>query len=62
MRTYTDRHSLRDLCSELLGVEMDKTNQTSDWAKEDLTESQLTYAANDVRLLVPNLSKNESIT
>jgi ribonuclease D len=53
VRTYTDRHSLKDLSRELLGVEMDKTDQTSDWAKDDLTESQLQYAANDVKLLVP---------
>ncbi len=57
VRTYADRHSLRDLASELLGVEMDKTNQMSDWAKDDLTESQLEYAANDVRLLVPIYKK-----
>ena len=53
VRTYADRHGLRDLATELLGIEMDKTNQMSDWAREDLTESQLEYAANDVRLLVP---------
>jgi ribonuclease D len=53
VRTYSDRHSLKDLGRELLGLEMDKTDQTSDWAKEDLTESQLDYAANDVKLLVP---------
>jgi ribonuclease D len=53
VRTYTDRHSLKDLCSELLGMEMDKTNQSSDWAREDLSESQLEYAANDVRVLIP---------
>jgi ribonuclease D len=53
VRTYTDRHSLKDLSRELLGLEMDKSDQTSDWAKQDLTESQLEYAANDVKLLVP---------
>jgi ribonuclease D len=53
VRTYTDRHSLKDLSRELLTIEMDKSDQTSDWAKEDLTESQLEYAANDVKLLVP---------
>lgn len=57
VRTYTDRHSLKDLALELLGLEMDKTNQMSDWAKEDLSESQLEYAANDVRLLVPIYKK-----
>jgi ribonuclease D len=53
VRTYSDRHSLKDLGRELLGREMDKSDQTSDWAKEDLTVSQLEYAANDVRVLVP---------
>ena len=56
-RTYADRHGLRDLASDLLGVEIDKTNQMSDWAAEDLTESQLSYAANDVRLLMPIYKK-----
>jgi ribonuclease D len=56
-RTYSDKHSLRDLALELLGIEMDKTNQMSDWAQEDLTEAQLAYAANDVRLLVPIYKK-----
>jgi ribonuclease D len=53
VRTYSDRHSLKELGRELLGMEMDKNDQTSDWAKEDLTDSQLEYAANDVKLLVP---------
>jgi len=53
VRTYTDRHSLKDLSRELLKVEMDKTDQSSDWAKDGLSDSQLEYAANDVRLLIP---------
>ncbi|MBI4533187.1 MAG: ribonuclease D [Candidatus Melainabacteria bacterium] len=53
VRTYSDRHSLKDLCRELLGFDMDKGDQMSDWAREDLTESQLEYAANDVRVLIP---------
>lgn len=53
VRTYTDRHSLKDLTLELLQLEMDKTNQSSDWAREDLSDSQLEYAANDVRVLIP---------
>ena len=57
VRTYADRHGLRDLASELLGVEMDKSNQMSDWAREDLSPSQLEYAANDVKLLVPIYQK-----
>jgi ribonuclease D len=53
VRTYTDRHSLKDLTKEMLGLEMDKSDQMSDWAKADLTESQMEYAANDVRVLHP---------
>lgn len=53
VRTYTDRHSLKDLSRELLKVEMDKSDQSSDWAKDGLSDSQLEYAANDVRLLIP---------
>ncbi len=47
-RTYTDRHGLKDLCSELLGVELSKQQQSSDWGAPELTESQLAYAASDV--------------
>lgn len=53
IRTYTDRHSLKDLVRELLGIEMDKSDQSSDWARTDLSDSQLEYAANDVRVLIP---------
>lgn len=53
VRTYTDKHSLKYLVSELLGKELDKSNQTSDWARSDLTEAQLEYAANDVLVLPP---------
>jgi ribonuclease D len=60
-RTYTDRHSLKDLARELLGVEMDKSDQTSDWAREDLSPSQLEYAANDVRLLIPIFIKMKAL-
>ncbi|WP_017324729.1 ribonuclease H-like domain-containing protein [Synechococcus sp. PCC 7336] len=53
-RTYTDRHGLKDLVKELLGAELDKTSQSSDWgAVYELTEAQLQYAANDVRYLIP---------
>ncbi len=48
VRTYTDRHGLKDLCSELLGIEMSKQQQSSDWGAAELTESQLAYAASDV--------------
>ena len=47
-RTYTDRHSLKDLCRELLGVEISKEQQSSDWGAETLTKQQLGYAAADV--------------
>jgi ribonuclease D len=47
-RTYTDRHGLKDLVRELLGVDLSKQQQTSDWGAERLTEAQLAYAASDV--------------
>ncbi|MEM9028924.1 MAG: ribonuclease D [Pseudomonadota bacterium] len=47
-RTYTDRHGLKDLCSELLGVEISKQQQSSDWAAETLSQQQVAYAASDV--------------
>jgi ribonuclease D len=47
-RTYTDRHGLKDLTRELLGIDLSKQQQSSDWAAEDLTEAQLEYAASDV--------------
>ena len=48
VRTYTDQHGLRHLVAEHLGIELDKENQTTDWFREDLSPSQLQYAANDV--------------
>ena len=47
-RTYTDRHGLKDLCSELIEVNLSKQQQSSDWAAETLSEAQLEYAASDV--------------
>ncbi len=47
-RTYTDRHGLKDLTRELLGVEISKQQQSSDWGAETLSEAQLAYAASDV--------------
>ena len=47
-RTYTDRHGLKDLTRELLGVEISKQQQTSDWGAKGLTDAQLAYAASDV--------------
>ena len=51
VRTYTDRHGLKDLCRELLSVDLSKQQQSSDWASEVLTEAQLNYAASDVLYL-----------
>lgn len=48
VRTYTDRHGLKDLCSELIGVELSKQQQSSDWAAAELSQQQLAYAASDV--------------
>lgn len=47
-RTYTDRHGLKDICRELLGVDISKQQQSSDWAAEELSDAQLEYAASDV--------------
>jgi ribonuclease D len=51
VRTYTDRHGLKDLLREMLGVEISKQQQSSDWAAETLSEAQLAYAASDVLYL-----------
>ena len=50
-RTYTDRHGLKELCRELLSVELSKQQQSSDWGAGELTEAQAEYAASDVRHL-----------
>ncbi|MFQ6018330.1 MAG: ribonuclease D [Kiloniellaceae bacterium] len=47
-RTFTDRHGLKDLCRDLLGVEISKQQQSSDWGAPELSEEQLRYAASDV--------------
>ena len=53
-RTYSPRHGLKEVVMELVGVELDKQAQSSDWGRvEELTEKQLAYAANDVRYLLP---------
>jgi ribonuclease D len=51
VRTYTDRHGLKDLVRELLGVELSKEQQSSDWGAPDLSDKQLAYAASDVAYL-----------
>ena len=48
VRTYTDRHGLKDLVAELAGVELSKQQQSSDWAAGELSQQQLAYAASDV--------------
>ena len=50
-RTFGARHGLSDLCKDLLGFELDKQNQTSDWGSENLNSAQLNYAASDVLYL-----------
>jgi ribonuclease D len=51
VRTYTDRHGLKDLTRELLGIDMSKTQQSSDWGAAKLTPEQVVYAASDVTSL-----------
>ncbi|MBI1243545.1 MAG: ribonuclease D [Alphaproteobacteria bacterium] len=51
VRTFTDRHGLKDLCRDLIGKELSKEQQSSDWGADDLTQAQLNYAAADVLYL-----------
>ena len=51
VRTYTDRHGLKDLTREVLGIDLSKQQQSSDWAAETLSDAQLAYAASDVLYL-----------
>jgi len=51
VRTYTDKHGLKDLARELLNIDMSKQQQSSDWGADSLTEAQLSYAASDVLYL-----------
>jgi ribonuclease D len=60
-RTYTDRHGLKDLARELLGVDLSKQQQSSDWGAEALSEAQLAYAASDVLHLHALREKLESM-
>jgi ribonuclease D len=61
VRTFTERHGLRDLCKELLGVEISKQQQTSDWGAVELTPEQLAYAASDVLYLHALWGKLEAL-
>ena len=57
-RTYTNKHGLKDLIHELIGIELDKSSQSSDWgSSEDLSSKQIDYAANDVRYLIAAMQK-----
>ena len=51
VRTYTDRHGLKELVKELLGTELSKQQQSSDWGAPELSDAQREYAASDVRHL-----------
>jgi len=51
VRTYTDRHGLKDVCKDLINVDISKQQQSSDWASDELSEAQLNYAASDVLYL-----------
>ena len=51
VRTYTDKHGLRDLCRELLNVDLNKSQQSSDWSSSNLSDSQIKYASYDVIFL-----------
>tara|TARA_Y100001968_G_C19359198_1_gene718820 strand:- start:532 stop:1173 length:642 start_codon:yes stop_codon:yes gene_type:complete len=61
-RTYTNKHGLKDLIKELIGIELDKSSQSSDWGNENnLSEEQINYAANDVRFLIEAKKKLTAI-
>ena len=59
VRTYTDRHGLKDIALELLDVELDKTARHTDWSSPDLRPEQVRYAISDVTMLLPLMDKLE---
>ncbi|HEY7412105.1 MAG TPA: ribonuclease D [Vicinamibacteria bacterium] len=61
IRTYTDRHGLKDNLLELLDVELDKTVRHTDWSSPDLTPEQVRYAISDVTLLIPLMEKLDAM-
>ncbi len=61
VRTYTDRHGLKELCKELLNVDLNKSAQSSDWSAEELTKDQLKYASHDVIYLFKLKEKLENM-
>ena len=60
-RTFTDKHGLKDLCKELLGIELSKQQQSSDWGAPELTAEQRAYAASDVLHLHALWAKLEAL-
>jgi ribonuclease D len=61
VRTYTDRHGLKDVALELLDVEMDKVTRHSDWAAGQLTPEQVRYAISDVTMLIPIMERLDAM-
>jgi ribonuclease D len=61
VRTYTDRHGLKDNLLELLDVELDKVQRHTDWSSPDLTPEQVRYAISDVTLLIPLMEKLDAM-
>jgi ribonuclease D len=61
VRTYTDRHGLKDLCLELLDIEMDKAARHTDWSTPVLSPEQIRYAISDVTLLIPLMERLEAM-
>ena len=61
VRTYTDKHGLKDLTRDLLGIEVSKQQQLTDWGAQDLTEAQVAYAASDVLHLHALKNKLDSL-
>ena len=61
VRTYTDKHGLKDLTKDLLGIDISKQQQLSDWGAEELTEAQVAYAASDVLNLHALRNKLDSL-
>lgn len=60
-RTYTDRHGLKDITRELVGVHLDKHQQSSNWGADELSKDQLAYAASDVLYLHKLMAKTEEM-
>jgi ribonuclease D len=61
VRTYTDRHGLKDNLLEFLDVELDKVARHSDWSSPELSDEQLRYAISDVTLLLPLMDRLEAM-